>query len=183
MLGEMAVITGSGTRNASVIAKTPLTLCVFSEETFKSFIVAEGFQDKLLQQWSLRPAIARQPQFANITSTALEKSCHVAESLILHEGDSYQLSEYTGCLLADGEASRNGKSMYRYEDYGARPFAEPDSGPIFSKEGCTLILFDAPGLDRLRMRTPQLNYNLRKLRSQELNNRAPWILGPVDINN
>jgi hypothetical protein len=43
ILGKMAVITGSGTRNASVIAKTPLTLCVFSEETFKSFVVAEGF--------------------------------------------------------------------------------------------------------------------------------------------
>jgi len=53
ILGEMAVITGSGTRSASVIARTPVTLCVFSEETFKSFIVAEGFQDKLLQQWSL----------------------------------------------------------------------------------------------------------------------------------
>lgn len=56
ILGEMAVITGAGTRNASVIAKSPVTLCVFSEETFKSFIVAEGFQERLLQQWSLRPA-------------------------------------------------------------------------------------------------------------------------------
>ncbi|MBL4573922.1 MAG: cyclic nucleotide-binding domain-containing protein [Gammaproteobacteria bacterium] len=183
VLGEMAVITGSGTRNASVIAKTPVTLCVFSEETFKSFIVGEGFQDKLLQQWSLRPAIARQPQFANMTSTVLEKLCQVAESLTLHEGDSYELSEYTWCLLAEGEASLNGKSMYRTEDYGARPFTEPDSGLIVSKKGCTLILFDARQLDRLRMRAPQLNYCLRKIRSKELNNQAPWILGSVDINN
>lgn len=182
ILGEMAVITGSGTRNASVIAKTPVTLCVFSEATFKSFIVAEGFQDKLLLQWSLRPAISRQPQFRNMTSTVLEKLCQIAESKILHEGDSYELSEYTWCLLAGGEASLNGRSMYRDEDYGARPFAESNSGPVVSKEGCTLILFDARRLDRLRMRTPQLNYYLRKLRGEELNNQVPWRLGPVDIN-
>jgi len=78
ILGEMAVITGSGTRSASVIARTPVTLCVFSEETFKSFIVAEGFQDKLLQQWSLRPHVSRQPQFTNMTSTVLENSATLA---------------------------------------------------------------------------------------------------------
>lgn len=181
ILGEMAVITGSGTRNASVIAKTPVTLCVFSEETFRSFIVAEGFQDKLLQQWSLRPSIARQPQFETMTSTVLEKLCHTAESMILQEGDSYELSEYTWCLLAGGDATLNGKNMYRDEDYGARPFAESNSGLITTKEGCTLILFDARRLDRLRMRTPQLNYFLRKLRGKELDNQVPWILGEVDI--
>ena len=47
ILGEMAVITGSGTRNASVIAKTPVTLCVFSVETLKSFIVAEAISGKV----------------------------------------------------------------------------------------------------------------------------------------
>ncbi|MBT5718022.1 MAG: hypothetical protein HOI69_00580, partial [Gammaproteobacteria bacterium] len=80
------------------------------------------------------------------------------------------------------EASLNSKNMYRYEDYGARPFAESDSGLIVSTEGCTLILFDARRLDRLRMRTPQLNYSLRKLRGEELNNQVPWKLGIVYIN-
>jgi len=183
ILGEMAAITGSGTRNASVIAKTPVTLCVFSEETFRSFIVAEGFQDKLLQQWSFRSVISKQPQFSNMTSTVLEKLCRIAESQTLPEGGHYDLSEYTWCLLADGQASLNGKSMYHYSDYGARPFAELDSGPIVSKDGCTLILFDARKLDRLRMRTPQLNYYLRKLRGKETGNRVPWKLGTVNIYN
>jgi len=117
-----------------------------------------------------------------MTSTVLEKLCHIGESLVLQEGGSYELSEYTWCLLAGGEASLNSKNMYRYEDYGARPFAESDSGLIVSKEGCTLILFDARRLDRLRMRTPQLNYSLRKLRGEELNNQVPWKLGIVYIN-
>jgi len=54
---------------------------------------------------------------------------------------------------------------------------------LVSKKCCTLIMFGARRLDRLRMRTPQLNYYLRKLRSKELSNQAPWVLGPVDINN
>ena len=167
ILGEMAVITGSGTRNASVIARTPVTLCVFSEETFRSFIVAEGFQDKLLQQWSLRPAISHQPQFACMTSTVLEKISHIAESLVMRPGDTYDLTEYVWCLLVAGDARLNGESMYCDNDYGARPFTETTTGPILSTEGCTLLLFDARRLQRLLLNTPQLNYYLRKLRLKE----------------
>ena len=181
ILGEMAVITGSGTRNASVIARTPVTLCVFSEETFKSFIVAEGFQDKLLQQWSLRPAISRQPQFSNMTSTVLEKISHIAESRVMSPGDSFELSEHVWCLLVGGEAKLNGETMFRNEDYGARPFAATNTGPIISKDGCTLLLLDARRLHRLRLATPQLNYYLRKLRMQENKGQTDWKLGRVNI--
>ncbi|PCJ16726.1 MAG: hypothetical protein COA96_18270 [SAR86 cluster bacterium] len=183
VLGEMAAITGSGTRNASVLAKTPVTLCVFSEETFKSFISAEGFQDSLLKQWSLRPAISKQPQFANITSTVLEKLSHIAESETLQAGESYQLEDENWCLLSDGNASLNGSDMVSDKDYGARPFAETKNGTITSNQGCSLLLFNAKKLDKLRMSTPQLNYHLRKLRSSELNNNVEWILGSVDILN
>lgn len=183
ILGEMAVITGVGTRNASVIARTPVTLCVFTEETFKSFIVGEGFQDKLLQQWSLRPAIAKQPQFANMNSTVLEKISHIAESHIMPPGDSFELTEYIWCLLVSGEARLNGETMYRDDDYGACPFAEPDAGPIVSKDGCTLLLIDARRLHRLRLSTPQLNYYLRKLRMKENKGQTEWTLGMVKIRN
>ena len=183
VLGEMAVITGAGTRNASVIAKTPVTLCVFSEETFKSFIVAEGFQERLIQQWSLRPSIKRQPQFESMTSTVLEKLSRIAEAKILHEGDSYELTDYTWCLVTGGDAEINGKTMYRYEDYGAKPFAPTEIGPITTKEGCTLLLFDARRMDRLLLQTPQLNYLLRKLRAQESPDNYPWKLGSVNISN
>jgi CRP-like cAMP-binding protein len=84
ILGEMAVITGTG--NASVVARTPVTLCVFSEETFRSFILAEGFQEKLLSQWSLSPEIAPQSQFTNITSTVIVKLSHIGEAKILKPG-------------------------------------------------------------------------------------------------
>lgn len=181
ILGEMAVITGSGMRNASVIARTPVTLCVFSEETFKSFIVAENFQDRLIQQWSLRPAIARQPQFKHMTSTVLEKITHIAETRILAAAETFELTEYVWCLLVGGDATLNGVSMQRQLDYGARPFTEPNIGSITSKSGCTLLLFDARRLNRLRLATPQLNYYLRKLRMQESNGQCDWKLGRVNV--
>lgn len=111
ILGEMAVITGSGTRNASVIAKTPVTLCVFSVETLKSFIVAEGFQDKLLQQWSLRPSVSRQPQFTNMTSTVLEKLCHTVASIFI-----YPTCEIRPCVTILEENRRNSLINTRYSE-------------------------------------------------------------------
>lgn len=181
ILGEMAIITGRGTRNASVIARTPVTLCVFSEETFKSFIVAEEFQDKLLQQWSIRPAIAAQVQFADMTSTVLEKLAQIGESKVLEAGGSLELTDSHWCLLNRGYATINGETMFPDDDYGGRPFTPENSGPITSKDGCHLVLFDVQDLEKLRLETPQLNYYLRKLRMSDPNSRVDWKLGPVSI--
>lgn len=182
ILGEMAVITGSGTRNASVIASTPVTICVFAEDTFKSFIVTEGFQDQLLQRWSLRPAIARQPQFAPLTSTVLEKISRIGVTRVLAAGADLTLSETDWCLLVGGEATLNAQPMLSERDYGARPFASVEGGTIHSAEGCTLMLFDAKEIEELCLATPQLNYYLRKMRMREQGNNTAWTLGAVDIN-
>jgi hypothetical protein len=183
ILGEMAVITGTGTRNASVVARTPVTLCVFSEETFKSFILAEGFQEKLLSQWSLRPEIALQSQFTNMTSTVIEKLSQIGEAKILKPGDSFELTDTHWCLLSKGSAKLNGHSMHENEDYGARPFGEYISGHVNSAEGCTLIMFERNALHKLRLQTPQLNYYLRKLRIIDWRQHFEWKLGTVDILN
>ena len=183
ILGEMAVITGSGTRNASVVARTPVTLCVFSEETFRSFIVAENFEEKLLLRWSLRPVIARQSQFTDLSSTVIEKLSHIAESVTLAAGDNFELTDGIWCLLSGGDATLNGESMYQNEDYGTRPFAASNTGPITSKDGCVLILISTRRLEKLRLSTPQLNYHLRKLRMQEPGAKVDWILAKVDILN
>lgn len=183
ILGEMAVITGKGTRNASVVARTPVTLCVFSEETFKSFILAEGFQDKLLNQWSLRPAIALQPQFTNMTSTVIEKLSQIAEATVLEPGGILELTDTHWCLLSKGTATLNGRSMIENEDYGVRPFSENLPGTINSPDGCTLLMFESNVLQKLRLQSPQLNYYLRKLRIVDWRQNFEWKLGAVDILN
>jgi len=181
ILGEMAVITGIGTRNASVIAKTPVTLCVFAEETFKSFIFAEGFQDKLLMQWAMRPMVSKQPQFQDLSSTVLEKLCKMGETRSLRRNESLELTADFWCLLSDGDATLNDDSMSREDDYGCRPFAADRLGSINTQQGCKLLLFNAARLERLRLETPQLNYILRKLRVSQAHIDVDWLLGPVNI--
>lgn len=183
ILGEMAVITGAGTRNASVVAKTPVTLCVFSEETFKSFILAEGFQNKLLQQWSMRSAVAAQQQLDGLIFTVQEKLCQIGEAVTVTDGDGFELTDNVWCLLSEGNATINGQTMFQDEDYGNRPFAPSVTGPVTSMQGCILLLFDARRLEKLRLRTPQLNYQLRKMRMQGYKKNVEWKLGKVDIYN
>jgi len=183
ILGEMAVITGARTRNASVVARTPVTLCVFSEGTFKSFIVAEGIQDKLLKQWSLRPAIARQPQFSQLSSTVYEKISQIAEKKNMEAGDAIELTDTHWCLLPEGSATINGQSMSAYEDYGQRLFAPAVTGPVTSREGAQLLMINFRRLEKLRLECPQLNYYLRKMRVQEANQLIDWRLGKVEVLN
>ena len=181
ILGEMAVITGSGIRNASVVARTPVTLCVFSEETFRSFIVSEKFQDELLLRWSVRPAIHRQPVFADLKSTAVEKLSQIAEMKTLVNGESLEIGENTWCLLADGKANFEGEAMSTSDDYGDRPFALARPGTVTSQSECRLILIATTKLHRLRLQVPQLNYALRKLRTLQNAGQVEWKLGIVPV--
>lgn len=54
VIGEMVIITGAKKRNASVVASSPVSVCVFSEETFNAFISSEGYKGKLLKRWQVR---------------------------------------------------------------------------------------------------------------------------------
>jgi CRP-like cAMP-binding protein len=181
ILGEMAIITGAGTRNASVVARTPVTLCVFSEETFKSFIVAEGFQSELLAQWSLRPVIARQPQFFNLTSTVIEKLSQIAKVIDLPAGDKLEIDESQWLLLSEGSATVGELPLSNGDDFGARPFAASKTGTLTTAKGCKILAFNASALTTMRLRIPQLNYSLRKLRVLDSTVDFPWKLGRVNI--
>lgn len=183
ILGEMAVITGSGTRNASVVARTPVTICVFSEETFKSFILAEGFQEELLSQWSQRPIISRQPQFKGLTSTVMEKLSQIACSVDLAAGEHHEIDENLWYLLSEGDARIKDQSLTPTDDFGNRPFASNMFGTLNSSQGCKLLMFNHESLRTLRLQSPQLNYFLRKLRVNAATLDFDWKLGTVDILN
>ena len=75
VIGEMAILTGTGIRNASVIAKTPVTVCVFAEETFRSFIRYSGLQAILENRWLLRPVIKLLPPVCRIIGDGDRQDC------------------------------------------------------------------------------------------------------------
>jgi hypothetical protein len=179
IIGEMAVITGTGTRNASVVATSPVTICVFAEEIFGAFIRAEGFEGPLLERWELRPVIKRLPQFGSLSSNALEKVGNIARFEYLDKGDTRRFDEEYWYILSSGSVDDDGKVCDPGTEFGWRPFEEPDIGPVTCLEDTTFIKFRKDQLERLRREVPQLNYLLRKCRIDQDSDGVDWLLENV----
>lgn len=178
IIGEMAVITGHGSRNASVVASTPVSICLFSEETFSAFIESEGFKDELLRRWSIRPVIRELPQFSVLNSTVLETVGRAANFLSLGEGDSLKLDSDAWFILAEGETEC--EAPYGQE-FGWRPLSTDNCKTVKAKEACKFLYFKKDEIESLRLSVPQFNYMLRKLRISENDDCVDWILGIVPI--
>lgn len=181
VIGEMAVITGVGTRNASVVARTPVTVCIFAEQTFAAFIETQGFRNKLLNRWALRPIIKKLPQFNMMTSTALEKVGNIAQFEYLEKGDSRRFDDTAWYLLTDGSVEDDEGKHGHASEYGFRPFADDNCASIVCLEDCQFIKFRRDRLDRLRMEVPQVNYYLRKQRIGQSDAHVDWLLSDVSI--
>lgn len=181
VIGEMAVITGRTVRNASVIARTPVTVCVFAEETFLAFMESEGFKDKLIKRWSIRPTLKVLPQFANLSSAVLEKVGNLSIQEKLGAGKSTECSATHWYILSEGSAECDGQAVSATEEFGWRPFTTTRMATISSREGCTLIKFPAKKMIILIQEVPQLNYFLRKQRIDAHDPSVEWLLGKVPV--
>jgi CRP-like cAMP-binding protein len=186
VIGEMAVLTGSGIRNASVVAKTPVTVCVFAEETFRNFIRFSGLQAMLENRWLLRPVIKLLPQFAALSSTVTDKISRVAEWKVVESGKTLWLDEDHLYIFVEGFGSIvNGdgseEKIVNGEELGWRPYIEPRSVEISASTDCGLIVIEAGTYQKLLRTTPQLNYQTRKRLSIETDDKADWLLEDVEI--
>ena len=181
LLGEMAVISGIGTRNASVVATTPVTVCVFAEETFGAFIKSEGFAGKLKRRWSLRPALKYLPQFREMTSTTIERVGNAAELLELPAGQSVDFTrdawfiQSSGTLVVDGEETGEGA------EFGQCPFATARTGTATAATDAKIVVIENDALEGLVANVPQFNYYLRKQRHGQAGAIITWELGDVTV--
>ena len=179
IIGEMAVVTGVGARNASVVARTPVTVCVFAEETFDAFIEAEGFKDMLLGRWTLRPAIKNLPQFSHMTSTALEKVGNIAEIEQVANGGTKSFDASAWYILADGRVDGDEKAQQPGSEFGWLPLAAPKTCVVTCHENTRFIKIDKHKFEQLRLEVPQINYYLRKQRVRESSSAADWLIQMV----
>jgi|TARA_B100002003_G_scaffold248857_1_gene283639 CRP-like cAMP-binding protein len=180
VIGEMAIVTGVGIRNASVVARTPVTVCVFAEETFAAFIEAEGFRDKLINRWNVRPLVKSLPQFREMTSTVLERLSNIARFEYLDKGDARRFDESAWYILAEGTVEDDEGTHSASVEYGWIPFAESNTGPIVCLEDCRLIKFRKEHIEAIRHQVPQINYYLRKQRIGQENAQVSWLLEQVE---
>ncbi|MDH3221455.1 MAG: cyclic nucleotide-binding domain-containing protein, partial [Gammaproteobacteria bacterium] len=186
VIGEMAVLTGSGIRNASVVAKTPVTVCVFAEETFRNFIRYSGLQEKLEDRWLLRPVVKLLPQFADLASTVTDKISRIAEWKVVEGGKTMWLDDAHLYIFVEGFGSiihddGSEEKIVNGEELGWRAYTDSRVAEMTATTDCGLISIDATAYQKLLKSTPQLNYHTRKRLTLEGDEKVDWLLGEVAI--
>lgn len=186
VIGEMAILTGTGIRNASVIAKTPVTVCVFAEETFRSFIRYSGLQAILENRWLLRPVIKLLPQFAELSATVTDKIARIAEWQVVEGGETRQLEDTHLYIFVEGFGSivnddGSEEKIVNGAELGWRPYTESRAVEMTATTDCGLITIEAEAYQQLLLDAPQLNYQTRKRLSLESDGEVEWLLGEVTI--
>lgn len=179
IIGEMAVVTGTYKRNASVVAASPVSVMVFSEENFNEFVIREGYRDMLLNRWEMRTALRELPQFADLISTVLEKVSTIAEELTLSAGQDMAIDDTAWHVFVQGQASFEGIPVVGGDEFGFKPFSSPVNGTLVAESDARVIRFPQSGVSALLAGTPQLNYMLRKFRVESGDPGVDWLLGDV----
>jgi CRP-like cAMP-binding protein len=186
VIGEMAILTGTGIRNASVIAKTPVTVCVFAEETFRSFIRYSGLQAILENRWLLRPVIKLLPQFAELSATVTDKIARIAEWQVVEGGETRQLEDTHMYIFVEGFGSivhedGSEEKIVNGAELGWRPYTESRAVEMTATTDCGLISIEAEAYQQLLLSAPQLNYQTRKRLTLGSDEDVEWMLGEVAI--
>lgn len=181
VIGEMAVVTGSRKRNASVVASSPVTLCVFSEETFDAFITSEGLRDKLLARWEIRRELKRLPQFAQLISTVLEKLAHRAQLDSVAAGASYAMTGDSWYLIISGTGDADGHAIAPGDEFGLRPFSTAKFAILRATDVCKVAKLQWDHVEGFLGSIPQFSYLLRRYRAESPHFRADWLRGEVPV--
>ncbi len=179
IIGEMAVVTGSRKRNASVVASSPVTVCVFSEDTFNAFITSQGYRDKLLTRWQLRMQLKQLPQFKSLISTVLEKLAHEAVLVEVSAGDSYEMTEDCWYLFVEGKGLVEDREVNSGEEFGCRPFAQAKLAVLSAQTACTIVKLSWKQAEHFLENIPQFNYLMRRFCVESAGYKTGWLRGSV----
>lgn len=82
LLGEIAIIKADEYRTASVIAETPVSLCEFNLEAFKSFSIKNELLLKLNSVWSLRKKFSKIEPFCKYSNIIVTNIAHISKEVI-----------------------------------------------------------------------------------------------------
>lgn len=191
IMGEMAILTRKHQRNASVIARTPVTLCRFSEDTFVAFMESQDLVESLLNRWRNRKLIKTLPQFCNLSSTVQEKLACCAEIVERPANDNIEIDANHWWLLIYGKVSVPGskKENVAADEFGFVPFnstlsntSAPNSSLKFSlKTDSCFLKFNKQKITKLIQATPELNYAFRKRQQQISVDDVDWLKESIQI--
>lgn len=180
LMGEMAVVTRSALRNASVVARTPVMVCEFSEQTFSTFLEEEGLRDTLLGNWGRREFVVSLPQFEGLSTAVVDRLCAISEVVTVAVGERLPDADAANwdLLCAGGLIDDDSGSVFcpGAELGGFRPYAQPYVGTLTATQACTVLRFSQAAIAALVQSIPQLNYQLRKYRANDPIASVDWLL-------
>ncbi len=181
VIGDMSRSDLSGANSVSVVARTPVTVCVFDKTNFHNFIEYNGLRDTLELRWRMRSCIKSLPQYAQLTSSVIDKISRIAEWQSLSASESITLLESHLYLLTTGEGSSDGNSCEIGDEFGWSAYRNSKTVDFSAITDCGFIKIDAGDYRQLLVSTPQLNYQIRKQIAQKSPELADWLLPSVEI--
>lgn len=166
-IGEMAAVTGVHARNASVVARTPVSLCEFSEETFLAFVHAQNLEGEMRRRWELREDLSGLPVLAEVSTTVIERLARHASRVLVEAGGTYSVAEGDWCILLDGEAEETGvgRTLKRGDEGGTLPLGSAGWQGLTSAAGCQVAVLEAARVEALVDSSPLLSYRLQQFRA------------------
>lgn len=167
VIGEMASITGIGVRNASVIARTPMTVCALKEETLGHFIRQSGQEEELLNRWKLRPHLKSIPQFISLSSIVIDKLCKIAILMELKQDDSAWMNNDYHSVLVSGSAqiestNRDVEDAVLYQEMGYLFNKTDEIVCIKAQNDCEILQIKTEDYEHFVETVPQFHYAIRK---------------------
>lgn len=167
IIGEMAAMTGHGTRNASVVARTPMTVCALQESTFAHFIQQSNVSNHFLQRWKLRPLLKMISHYKTLNSLVHERVCQMSHILELKKGEKQWFNADCYSVLISGSAfsvDTGGKQqpIQINDEFGYFAIKESKICEVTAKSDCCFIEINSDQYDELIASVPQFNYQLRK---------------------
>ncbi len=177
LVGEMAAVTGVRTRNASVVASSPVMVCEFSEETFHAFVRAEGLVPTLRARWQMRDRFARTPVLQSLSTSVIEQLCAIAEEFEVHAGAGFDAEYGYWYLLIEGSADGQNGPLSNVDEGGELPLGPSGWQRLTTTEGCQLARLRVSDVRRLTSEIPQLAYRLRRYRqASQAGDQCEWLL-------
>jgi hypothetical protein len=177
IIGEMSIIIGQGTRNASVVAKSPAIVTAFSETAFREYVHHQNLEGRLKKLWQHRELLQTLPYLRVLQQPVIRELAKqvTLEHLPARSGpkplkticDPFSLVMPLGLEVA---LNREGKPMT----------LAAHAAPILCQPGVTLVtetefhylLLGAEQAADLRARIPAFRYYWEEMLGLALPNRV-----------
>ncbi|MCB1309503.1 MAG: cyclic nucleotide-binding domain-containing protein, partial [Leptospiraceae bacterium] len=173
IIGDMAVVNNVSHRNASIVARIPVTLCEIEEELFYTFLQAENRVGDLKEMWQKRSELETHFPFCELGDVVNSRLAHVgnrenvpADTMIIEQGgsgrDFYIILSGRFSILRDGKQINVIGPGSMFGEYGS--LAERvRNASVQSLDDAVVLRLRKEEITRIIDSSPALNFHVHQL--------------------